>query len=112
MAITDVSESYLSNDNPVRSSFVLLYIVIVVIILFNVLIAMMGDTYGKFMEEASERYMMEKQHIMEAMIEEFGMQSIINQKFCPYILQNYEMYLQIERENSNASSTSGFDYLG
>ncbi|ETP21649.1 hypothetical protein F441_04876 [Phytophthora nicotianae CJ01A1] len=50
--------------NPLTQVLVLCYVVLVMIILVNLLIAMMGNTYSEVLEESEQRWIAERANIM------------------------------------------------
>jgi len=95
-------DDYLASRFPVISvSLLLMYVMVVSILLLNLLIAMMGDTYAKIIEEADKQWHLEWARIIFSIENEMSPAERLDPKNTYWTNVNGLRYLQVQEVDAN-----------
>jgi len=95
----DLEQYTASPQKTISVSLLICYVVVVTILLLNLLIAMMGDTYGNVNEEADKQWHTERARIVFAIENEMSDDERNEERNRYWITSNNERFLQVEAVN-------------
>jgi len=95
----EVEEYADTTFHTVSVSLLIVYVVVVTILLLNLLVAMMGDTYGNIIEDADKQWHLERARIVYAIESEMTTDERQDRKNSYWTMVDEERYLQVQEVN-------------
>ena len=101
----DISAFSDSSFQSVTVILLIIYVVVVSILLINLLIAMMGNTYGRINEEADNTWQLEQARIIFAIENEMSTAERMHESNQYFVTINNQRFIQVEVEDKNFFKT-------
>jgi len=97
----EVEEYAETTFQTISVSLLIVYVVVVTILLLNLLVAMMGDTYGNIIEDADKQWHLERARIIFAIENEMSATERNLKENRYWTMVDNERYLQAQEVNSD-----------